>query len=327
MNRNDCLEANSTKPNAGCEGFLADVIAGLSQDRKTLPSKYFYDQRGSQLFDQICQLEEYYPTRTEVEIMRSNASEMSEALGGPVTLIEFGSGSSVKTEFLLKELPDLDTYIPVDISAEHLAAIGRAVQQRHQTLNVQPLATDFTQLDSVPSYLGAKQPRHVYFPGSTIGNFESDQATGLLCNIANIIGADGSLLLGFDLVKKISVLESAYNDASGVTAAFNKNVLHRINVELGGDFDFEAFDHEAIWNGDESRIEMHLRSNSDQTVAIADQSFRFREGESICTEYSHKYDLSGIERLAALAGLELCDHWTDPQGWFAVASFRSGQGE
>lgn len=327
MNRNDCLEVNSTKPNKDCEGFLADVIAGLSKNRKTLPSKYFYDRRGSQLFDQICELDEYYPTRTEVEIMRTYGAEMSKALGGPATLIEFGSGSSVKTEFLLKQLPELETYIPVDISAEHLATIGKDVQQRHKTLNVQPLATDFTQLDGVPPNLGATRPRHVYFPGSTIGNFESNQATSLLCNIANIVESDGTLLLGYDLIKDRSVLEAAYNDASGVTAAFNKNVLHRINAELGGDFDLESFDHVAIWNAEESRIEMHLRSSIVQTVSIAGHAFRFSEGETICTEYSHKYDLPSIERLAAAAGLGLCDHWTDPQNWFAVASFHSDKGE
>ena len=324
MQRNPCVDADHFEMEADAEGeFLADVYSGLSKPRKVLPSKYFYDKRGSELFDRICALDEYYPTRTEIEIIRNHASDMASSLQNSNVLIEFGSGSSVKTCFLLDQLTGLSYYVPVDISAEHLESVGQAVSERYDDLIVRPLATDFTSLRSLPpEFDSAPTPHSVYFPGSTIGNFDAQQATKLLSNISLIIGGGGILLLGFDLVKDVAVLEAAYNDAQGITASFNKNILRRINAELGGDFNLDHFEHKAIWCPVNNRIEMHLRSDVDQTVTIGERSFHFSSGETICTEYSHKYDLESITKIAAISELRICDYWTDSREWFAVAAFR-----
>ncbi len=299
--------------------FLADVLNGLASEQKSLPSKYFYDKRGSELFDQICKLDEYYPTRTEIEIMRRHATQLAETIDNAGLLIELGSGSSVKTDYLLDNVRNIDTYVPVDISAEHLAQVCDGLRERHSELVIAPLATDFTRLDRLPDSLHqTRRPHHVYFPGSTIGNFELAEVVQLLANIAGLIGESGSLLLGVDLIKDVDVLLAAYNDAKGVTAQFNQNVLQRINRELDGDFDTSEFRHKSVWNNEADRIEMHLFSNCDQEVRISHDTIRFAEGESICTEYSHKYDRNSLERMAASANLWVTDCWTDQRDWFAV---------
>jgi dimethylhistidine N-methyltransferase len=299
--------------------FLTDVLDGLSRPAKCLPSKYFYDKRGSELFDQICELDEYYPTRTEIEIMGRYAKQMAEYLNGSSVLVEFGSGSSIKTDYLLSHLHELSTYVPVDISAEHLAIVGEDLEARYPNIDIEPIADDFTQLDSLPIELALSGEHSVYFPGSTIGNFPLSEAKDLLTNIAHIIEPGGVLLLGVDLVKDARILEAAYNDSLGVTAEFNLNVLRRINEELGGEFDLESFQHVAYWNDAHCRIEMHLRSQSNQAVSISGMEFLFQEGETICTEYSHKYRIQTIKQLAARSGLELTACWTDDDEWFAVA--------
>jgi dimethylhistidine N-methyltransferase len=299
--------------------FLADVLDGLSKPEKHLPSKYFYDKRGSELFDQICELDEYYPTRIEIEIMRRYAKQMAEFLHGSSVLVEFGSGSSIKTDYLLNHLHELSTYVPVDISAEHLAVVGEDLAARYPDIDIEPIADDFTRLDSLPVELALPGEHSVYFPGSTIGNFQLSEANDLLTNIAHIIERGGVLLLGVDLVKDSRILEAAYNDTLGVTAEFNLNVLRRINEELGGEFELESFQHVAFWDDAHCRIEMHLRSQTNQTVGISGMEFSFQEGETICTEYSHKYRMQTIEQLAARSGMELTAVWTDDDNWFAVA--------
>lgn len=295
--------------------FLEDVLDGLSRPRKTLPSKYFYDDRGSVLFDRICELEEYYPTRTELAIMREHAGEMAEAVGERVLLIEYGSGSSVKTHILLEALASPAGYVPIDISREHLVSAAERIAEQYPRLEVMPVCADYTQDFPLPRPTDVPRRRIVYFPGSTIGNFLPERARAFLRRVRH--QADG-LLIGIDLRKEAAVLEAAYNDADGVTAAFNMNLLRRINEELGADFDLDAFSHRAVFNDRASRIEMHLVSRRAQVVRLDGQAFGFEEGETICTEYSHKYTVDGFADMAAEAGLELGRVWTDARQYFSV---------
>lgn len=298
--------------------FRRDVLRGLARSPKRLPSKYFYDGRGSQLFDEICLQPEYYPTRTELQIMEDSASEMAGHIGPQATLIEYGSGSSLKTRLLLDALDDPHAYLPVDISREHLQQSAGSIIDEYPHLSVQPIAADFTRDFDLPDQVAHIPHRTVYFPGSTIGNFTPRQAL-LLLRIRRQCGDDGGLLLGIDLVKDRDVLRAAYNDAAGVTARFNLNMLRRINREIGGDFDLDAFAHRAIWNEDKSRIEMHLASRCDQTVTIDGHEIPFAEGETICTEYSHKYTRSRLEQMATRSSFAVQQVWTDPNEWFGVA--------
>lgn len=319
VNRNkDDMELQNSVQREIDQQFLDDVICGLAKQQKCLPSKYFYDRRGSLLFDEICELEEYYPTRTEIDIMRRHAKEMAKCIDSSKILVEFGSGSSIKTDYLLSHLRNLSTYVPVDISAEHLSEVGTNLKERYPHLDIQPLADDFTQLDSLPSELQLAGDCSVYFPGSTIGNFHVEEAELLLSNICQIIKPHGAVLLGADLVKDVEILEAAYNDSRRVTAEFNLNILQRINSELGGNVDLDSFEHTAFWNQNESRIEMHLRSLREQTITISGNEFGFKRGETVLTEYSHKYQISDIEQLAETAGMELKQCWTDDKHWFAV---------
>lgn len=297
--------------------FLADIIAGLSLRQKSLPSKYFYDERGSALFDHICELEEYYVTRTEMAIMQRHAAEMAQRLGPGCLLIEYGSGSSTKTYPLLDSLPRPAAYAPVDVSREHLLRTAERVARDYPDLTVTPVVADFTSDFPVPDAPGSTR-RAVYFPGSTIGNLIREDAVRLLRRIARVCGPGGVLLVGVDLQKPVEVLERAYNDASGVTAAFNLNLLQRINRELGADFDLRRFRHRAVWNEDASRIEMHLESLTDQAVQVGGESFTFDRGETILTEYSHKYTLEGFREVAGSAGFLPAAVWTDPRQWFSV---------
>jgi dimethylhistidine N-methyltransferase len=298
--------------------FLADIVAGLSQPAKRIHCKYFYDQRGSELFDQICELDEYYLTRAEQSIMDQFSAEMAEQLGAQVMLVEYGSGSSSKTQVLLPELLDPAAYVPVDISEEHLLTTAEKLRHDFPDIEVLPTVADFTRDFELP--VSNRTPSHaaVYFPGSTIGNFEANQAENLLTKIASVVGHDGGLLIGIDLQKDPKIIHAAYNDSEGVTEAFNLNLLHRINNELEADFDLDNFEHLAEYNGDEGRIEIFIVSTCDQTVTIGDLEFRFKARERIFTEFSHKYTVDGFCELAARAEFELHKQWTDSDGLFAV---------
>ncbi len=307
-------------PNTGAT-FLEDVLHGLTATPKTLPSKYFYDEAGSDLFERITDLDAYYPTRTERGILERHAGEMAAAIGPQAALIEYGSGSSAKTRVLLDALPDLAAYVPIDISGAFLQGSAEALRAEYPGLTVLPLAADYTAPYTLPALPPETRRRVVFFPGSTIGNFLPEEAWSFLAQAAQVAGPGGGLLLGVDLKKDVDVLERAYDDSEGVTAAFNLNLLTRINRELGADFSLDAFRHEARYNATDGRIEMHLVSRRDQTVHVGGQALAFREGESIHTENSYKYDLSELEAASRSAGLRLDRTWTDPHRWFAVLLF------
>lgn len=302
----------------GADTFHQDVVAGLCGRPRSLPCKYFYDQRGSQLFDRICELDEYYVTRTELAITRRHADEMAAQVGPGVMLVEYGSGASTKTRLLLSALQDPAAYVPVDISREHLQQSADRLAARFPGLEVLPVCADFTADFSLPVSAGEPTHNAVYFPGSTIGNFRPAEAQAMLRRIVRLCGCGGGLLIGVDLQKEPDVLESAYNDSQGVTAAFNLNLLDRINRELEADIDVDQFAHRAVYNKDQCRVELSLVSECDQTVRVGDHRFDFAAGESIHTEYSHKYTVSSFGELAAEAGLTLRRHWTDQRQRFAV---------
>lgn len=293
-----------------------DVVAGLSKSQKTLPCKYFYDARGSELFDRICELPEYYPTRTETAILESNLDEIAAVVPDGAALIEYGSGSSTKTRLLLDRLEGLEAYVPVDICDSHLLRSAWRLKSRYPRLTVRPVCADFTTPFRVPRLDG--RPRVLFFPGSTIGNFGPADAVALLTGMADIARRGGGLLIGVDLLKPRDVLIPAYDDAEGVTAAFNLNLLERINHELGGTFDLEAFEHRAIFNADDSRVEMHLVSLDDQVVDIAGVPFRFAAGETIHTENSYKYSPDAFADLASRGGWRVERVWTDERRYFGV---------
>ncbi|MCA9210632.1 MAG: L-histidine N(alpha)-methyltransferase [Planctomycetales bacterium] len=303
--------------------FRRDVLHGLTQHPKRLPCKYFYDRRGSQLFDQICELDEYYLTRTELSIMREHAGEMAGWIGTDAMVVEFGSGSSTKSRLLLDRLDESTVYVPVDISREHLLASAANIAADYPHLEVRPLVADFTKPIMPPDGDTASLRRVVYFPGSTIGNFEPQEARRLLRHIRDLVGAGGGLLIGFDLHKSREILEAAYNDSRGITAAFNLNLLHRMNRELRADFVVERFRHRAIYNELLCRIEMHLVSTADQAVLIGSTGIEFDRGESICTEYSHKYRVPAFRAMLAHAGFMCRQVWTDSRAFMAVAYFES----
>ncbi len=295
-----------------------EVLAGLSGTQKTLPCKYFYDARGSRLFDSICELEEYYLTRSELEIMRRHVREMAKALGPECLLIEYGSGSSYKTRSLLDQLEEPSAYVPVDISRAHLARTARRLARAYPACEILPVCADFTQPFALPKPRRPEARRAVFFPGSTLGNFERSAARALLAGMARVVGSGGGLLLGLDLEKDARVLEAAYNDRRGVTAEFNRNLLHRLNRELQTNFRVADFEHRAFYNRGAGRIEMHLVSRRQQVVALGGHVIALRAGESICTEYSHKYALEEIADLAAAAGWRLADRWLDDRQFFSV---------
>lgn len=299
--------------------FLQDVLDGLDRDDKQLPSKYLYDVRGSDLFDQITQLDEYYPTRTEAAITRSNLDAIADAMGTQALLVEYGSGTSEKTRILLDRLStDLAGYVPVDISKDHLLQAAGDIADAYPALDVRPVCADYTSTFPLPDLAEEASRTVVYFPGSTIGNFTLDEAVAFLQRIADIAGPGGGLLIGVDLKKDPSILHAAYNDREGVTAAFNLNLLRRINRELGGDFDLSAFHHEAIWNAERGCIDMTLVSDAEQVVHVGGQAFSFQKGETIHTEYSFKYSLDEFADLASDAGFRVDTVWTDDQSLFSL---------
>jgi L-histidine Nalpha-methyltransferase len=301
--------------------FRADVLRGLRAPKKELPCKYFYDEVGSALFEQITELEEYYPTRTELGIMERYAAEMAGLLGPRCLLIEYGSGTSIKTRLLLDQLRHPAGYVPIDVSGEHLDRSARALGKEYPGIEVLPLCADFTLPLGLPAFRKAVTRRVVYFPGSTLGNFTPEAAIALLRQTAALCGRDGGLLLGIDQQKDPRVIEAAYNDRQGVTAAFNRNILVRINRELGANFDIEQFAHRAFYNSAHGRIEMHLVSCRDQVVHVhvADLAFFFAAGESIHTENSYKYSLPALNDLAQASGFAVERVWTDERQYFSVA--------
>ncbi len=301
--------------------FLDDVLAGFAKNQKSLPAKYFYDDAGSDLFEQITRLPEYYPTRTELGILDARGPDIAAALPRGAALVEFGSGSTVKVRRLLRHMPDLAAYVPVDVSETFLLSEAAALQADYPTLRIAPIAADFTQAFALPADLG-EVPRAGFFPGSTIGNFEPKEAIRLLHQFGAVLGEGATLVVGVDLVKDARILEAAYDDAAGVTAAFNLNLLTRINGDLTGTFDVGAFHHRALFNRTASRIEMHLVSRVDQTVTVAGRAFAFAEGESIHTENSYKYTIDGFRALAAQAGWSAGTVWTDPEALFSVHALR-----
>lgn len=298
--------------------LLADVVAGLSAAEKALPCKYFYDAAGSELFERICELPEYYVTRTELQLMQEHVGAMAAALGPRVRLVEFGSGAGIKTRLLLEAMAMPAGYVAVDISPTMLDLTVATLRARHPGLSVLPVCADYTEPFALPAAPVGTRRTVCYFPGSTIGNLTEGEAVRFLHRVRELVGDDGGLLLGFDLRKDPAVLVPAYNDAAGVTAAFNRNLLVRCNHELGADFVPDRFEHRAIWNGCDGRIEMQLIATSPQQVRIGAHRFRFRTGEVLSTEYSHKYTVAGFARLAARAGFQVATTWTDARQWFAV---------
>ena len=297
--------------------FLADVMTGLASCHKSLPAKYFYDASGSKLFEAICALEEYYPTRTEIGILETYADEMAAAIGDNAMVIEYGAGSMEKIRILLNVLTDPVVFVPVDISEAHLIAAARGLCLNYPDLDVQHVVADFTKPVLLPAPPRPVARRVVFFPGSTIGNFDPNQTVEILRSIGDTIGPGGGLLIGVDLQKDEDRMVRAYDDAAGVTAEFNLNLLARINRELDGDFLLERFRHVARYNRDLGRIEMHLQSSVNQAVRVAGRTFNFTAGETIHTENSYKYTLAGFDDLAFRAGFRRDQHWTDEGGMFA----------
>lgn len=301
--------------------FRAEVLAGLRTRPRSLPCKYLYDGRGSRLFDRICELPEYYPTRTEIGILSTHQSAIARRCGGECLLVELGSGSGTKTRLLLDALDRPAGYVPIDISRSHLLQSAAAIAEEYPRLPILPVCADYAQPLRVPKPDRPVRRTLVFFPGSTIGNFEPAAATRFLSRVAAWCHRGDQLLIGVDLEKDRRVLEAAYNDASGVTAAFNLNLLTRANEELGADFALDRFRHEAIYNAAEKRVEMHLVSTCAQDVRIGTERFSFQEGGRIVTEYSYKYPPEEFERLAHSAGWTTLDRWMDPRGWFGVFMF------
>jgi len=298
--------------------FRSEIIRGLQKAQKELPSKYLYDEYGSYLYECICSLEEYYIPQTEAKIMASYIYEMVELLGPGVTLIEYGCGSCAKTRILLDNLYGLSTFVPIDISREQLFQVADELSLDYPSLEILPVCADFTRDLELPVTGRWNQRTVVYFPGSTIGNFDPIPARNFLERVADVCGPGGALLIGVDLRKDPDVLHKAYNDREGVTAAFNLNLLTRINRELEGDFNPDYFEHRAIYNREQGRIEMHLISLRSQVVHIGNINIPFVEGESIWTENSYKYSLVEFEKLANAAGFSVEKVWTDERQWFSV---------
>ncbi len=297
---------------------LREIVAGLSRDQKAISPKFFYDERGSQLFDRITELPEYYLTDAELEIMRDSVDEMAALIGKTASLIELGSGSSLKTRVLLENLDDLAAYVPVDISEEHLFASAAQLRKEFPEIDIRPVVADFTKTFTLPTPAIMPERNVVYFPGSTIGNFERAMAMQLLQVMYEEAGENGALLIGVDLQKDPDVIDRAYNDSAGVTAEFNLNMLRHLNESYGANFDLDAFEHSAVYDEDEGRVVIELVSQAEQTVEIADKEFELADGETILTEYSHKYTLRGFAKMAKAAGFTVEKVWTDADRLFSV---------
>jgi len=300
------------------ESEINEIVDGLSQAQKTISPKFFYDERGSQLFDKITELPEYYLTDAELEIMRVNVGEMAELIGRTASLIEFGSGSSLKTRILLENLEDLAAYVPVDISEDHLWTSARQLRAEFPGLDVRPVVADFTKTFSLPTPTVMPVKNVIYFPGSTLGNFEHDAAMDLLRVMHEEAGENGALLIGVDLQKDADIIDRAYNDAAGVTAEFNLNMLRHLNKNYGANFDLGSFEHSATYDEDEGRVVIELVSQAEQTFEVGNTEFELADGETILTEYSHKYTLDGFAEMAHNAGFTVEKAWTDAEQLFSV---------
>jgi len=302
-----------------------EVTEGLYKSPKELPSKYFYDEQGSKLFDQICELDEYYLTRTELGIMQRYIAEISKELGDELMLIEYGSGSSEKIKVLLDNIKEIKVYLPIDISSEHLVKSAAQVAAKYKDLEVIPVCADYNNSFMIPLPQKTTKRKVVFFPGSTIGNFHPPQAEIFLARIAKIVNPEGGLLIGVDLKKDTDVLRRAYNDKEGVTAQFNLNQLKHINNKLGADFNPDVFRHDAIYNEIKGRIEMHLVSLKEQTVNINGSTFSFDQGERIWTESSYKYSLEEFAELAKKAGFKVDKVWTDDELLFSLQYLKTAK--
>jgi dimethylhistidine N-methyltransferase len=298
--------------------FRADVLQGLQRPCKELPSKYFYDETGSQLFDQICELPEYYPTRTELSIMQHNIQAIADTLGPHCMLIEYGSGSSLKTRHLLDHLHQPAAYVPIDISRQHLLHTAEELAHAYPQIEILPVCADYTSAFKLPQPSSRVARRVAYYPGSTIGNFDPNAAIRFMASIAQTCGEGGGLLIGVDLKKDFNILHHAYNDSAGVTAKFNLNLLERINHELAGDFHLDQFVHYAFYNPGPGRVEMHLESLRRQQVHLDGHTISFKQGESIWTESSYKYTLEEFAQLASEAGFHVEQIWLDASKFFSV---------
>lgn len=318
--------ATALTPQKTNQTFLHDVIQGLSQSPKTLPCKYFYDERGSDLFEKICETQEYYVTRTEMAIYRDRAAEMAALIGPNAQIIEPGAGALKKVSLLLNALQDPLAYTPMDISADFLRQCSDKLRHQFPFLDIDPIAVDFNNHEALIDGLRRRDfdasPRVIFFPGSTIGNFAPAAATTFLAAIAKGLKSGDGLLIGVDLLKSEAVLEAAYNDVDGFTEAFNKNLLRRINVELDSDIDAEYFSHIACFNQNQQRIEMHLRSDREQYCQVGDKRFYFADGETIHTENSYKYSSEDFIALAAGAGFKSETVWMDAEQLFSVHFMR-----
>ena len=297
---------------------MKELVEGLSQPKKMISPKYFYDEVGSQLFEEITELPEYYLTDAELEIMRTHVDEMVELIGKQASLIEFGSGSSLKTRILLGHLDELAAYVPVDISADHLHTSTQKTRRDFPELAVHPVVADFTRSFDLPTPDTMPVKNVIYFPGSTLGNFEYAEAMELLRVMYGEAGDGGALLIGLDLQKDPDIIYRAYNDSKGVTAKFNLNMLRHLNTNYGANFDVDAFKHRAEYDEEKGRVVLELVSQKKQTVAVGDTEFEIADGEAILTEYSHKYTLEGFARMAHDAGFEVEKVWMDPDELFSV---------
>ena len=312
--------------NIEASAFEADVLAGLSATPKRVAAKYFYDGTGSLLFERITELPEYYPTRCEMEILRDRGAEIAKLVPEGAALVEFGSGSSKKARILLEAAPRLAAYVPVDICGEMLEQEAADLQPDFPQLKVLPVRADITQPFHLPAEALAAPVRIGFFPGSTIGNFEPHEACAFLRNAGRILGAGATLIIGADLIKPVEILNAAYNDAAGVTAKFNLNLLVRINRELRATFKLDTFEHHAFFNRERHRVEMHLASLKRQKVKVAGETIEFRAGETIHTENSYKYSIASLGALARGAGWQPAGAWTDARDYFSIQAFTLADG-
>ncbi len=299
------------------KSVLEEILCGLTKVQKTLPSKYFYDEKGSQLFDKICKLEEYYPTRTEMMIMKNNIQEIISLFDEDTLLVELGSGSSLKTRLLLSNLKKLKAYIPIDISEEHLNKSAEYINDKYENLKVIPVVGDYTRAIDFPEIFYQSKNKIAFFPGSTIGNFTKKQAANFLNIIADEFGIGSGMLIGIDRIKDELVLEAAYNDSKGVTAEFNLNILNHLNELLNTNFDVSKFYHKAIYNEVEERIEMYLHVKDNFKIEIDENIIQFEKGEKILTEYSHKYSIESFKKLLNNR-YEVVHIWSDKNDYFSL---------
>lgn len=304
------------------DDIAGDVVAGLSATPRRLPSKYFYDRRGSELFEEITHQPEYYPTRVELALLEASAAQIAERVGPRAHVVEYGSGSGRKTRVLLDALEDPVAYTPIEISRSALVASVERLDREFGDIEVLPVCADFTQPVPLPRPARDADHAFVFFPGSTLGNFVHDDAVGLLRAMYQTMGPRGGALVGIDLQKDPQILERAYNDANGVTAAFTLNLLARLNRDIGSDFDLDGFEHRAVYSQANGRVETFLVSQRAQTVRVEGRAFDFAQGEAMQVEYSHKYTDAGFDAMAAAADLRVTRRWNDPDDWFGLRLLR-----